>query len=235
MPNWTQHHDASTATHHWYECDDSGAVLRQASFSTGTARTEPPPYLAEHAPREEPFAGSDGAAVTAADRSELAWLREEFGPLCVEVYEATYGTPAGASPRPPHPDAPAPDGRPVTAAEFERAWRRARRDRDFATVTTGPLPVGLRLSGTVELLPWGAGVTGLFVGLGLPVLGFVDMGHLPREPGLWPSVGTVGEFEVVGVRLNCAAESRSQPQVRLRPRPAAAPGPAAPSPRPGRP
>ncbi|MDQ8705600.1 hypothetical protein RCO28_24335 [Streptomyces sp. LHD-70] len=229
MPNWTQrtqHGDAGTATHHWYECDDSGAVLRHASFATGPARTEPPPYLAEHTPREEPFAGSDGAAVTAADRSELAWLREEFGPLCVEVYEATYGIPA---------EALAPDGRPVTAAEFERAWRRARRDRDFTTITTGPLPVGLCLSGTVELIPWGAGFTGLFVGLGLPMLGFVDMGQLPGEPELWPSVGTVGEFEVVGVRLNCSAESRSQPQVRLRPRPAAAPGPAPPSPRPGRP
>ncbi|MFM9372219.1 hypothetical protein [Streptomyces sp. Da 82-17] len=187
MPHHTHHLDPATGVRHWYEYDASGTLLRHASF------------------------GHDGPApeaVRAADRSELAWLRAEFGAYCVELYEATYGLPE-------EPVAPA--GAPVTAADFERAWQLARRDRHFTQVTTGPLPVGLRLPGTVSVIPWGAYLTGLFVDLGLPVPGFVDMVHLPREPEPWPAVGTAGTYEVLQVRLNCEAESRSRPQVRLKP------------------
>ncbi|MDI3406981.1 hypothetical protein [Streptomyces cavernicola] len=187
MPNWTHRWDAADDTHHWFEYDDSGVVARQASFAAG------PP---------------DSAALAAADRSELDWMRAEFGDFGVQLYEATYGIPVGGT---------VPEGLPVTAAEFERAWREARRGRHFTRIVAGPLPVGLRLNGTVSLIPWGAGITGLFVELGLPVPGFVDMGQLPRTPELWPAVGTAGTYEVLGVRLNCEAESRSRPQARLRP------------------
>jgi len=40
-------------------------------------------------------------------------------------------------------------------------------------------------------------VIGLLVDLGREPEGFVDVLHLPREPGRWPPVGTVTTFEVL--------------------------------------
>ncbi|MER7756714.1 SUKH-3 domain-containing protein [Kitasatospora sp. NPDC097643] len=77
-------------------------------------------------------------------------------------------------------------------------WIRARRD----------LRLGQRLSGTVTAVPT-PGATGLFVDVGLPVGGFVDVLLLPEDAHRWPAVGTVAEFEVWW------ADQR--PQVRLKP------------------
>ncbi|MCW2936317.1 MAG: hypothetical protein JWM19_7279 [Actinomycetia bacterium] len=40
------------------------------------------------------------------------------------------------------------------------------------------------------------GVAGIAVDLGLPVGGFVDVIHLPFDPGLWPALGTVTGFVI---------------------------------------
>ncbi|MGW4196470.1 SUKH-3 domain-containing protein [Streptomyces sp. NPDC005004] len=53
------------------------------------------------------------------------------------------------------------------------------------------------------------GATGIFVDIGLPVGGFVDVLLLPRASERWPEEGTVAEFEVWW------ADER--PQVRLKP------------------
>ncbi|MBP0450991.1 SUKH-3 domain-containing protein [Kitasatospora sp. RG8] len=70
------------------------------------------------------------------------------------------------------------------------------------------LRLGQRLSGTVTAVP-APGATGLFVDVGLPVGGFVDVLLLPGDGHRWPAVGTVAEFEVWW------ADKR--PQVRLKP------------------
>lgn len=58
------------------------------------------------------------------------------------------------------------------------------------------LVLGQTLQGTVIPTPWPAGVTGIFVDLGLPVVGFVDGLLLPHVPDRWPTVGTVANFEI---------------------------------------
>ncbi|WP_157437871.1 hypothetical protein [Actinoplanes subtropicus] len=58
-------------------------------------------------------------------------------------------------------------------------------------------PVGDRVRGRISALPWGPGLTGLFVDLGAAPDGFVDVLHLPEDPGHWPSVGHEGLFEVL--------------------------------------
>ena len=70
------------------------------------------------------------------------------------------------------------------------------------------LRLGQRLSGTVAAVP-NPGATGIFVDIGLPVGGFVDVLLLPSAAERWPAVGTVTEFQVWW------ADER--PQVRLRP------------------
>ena len=70
------------------------------------------------------------------------------------------------------------------------------------------LRLGQRLSGTVTAVP-NPGATGIFVDIGLPVGGFVDVLLLPSATEHWPAVGTVAEFEVWW------ADKR--PQVRLKP------------------
>ncbi|MCQ1579826.1 SUKH-3 domain-containing protein [Streptomyces parvus] len=70
------------------------------------------------------------------------------------------------------------------------------------------LRLGQRLSGTVTAIPR-PGATGIFVDVGLPVGGFVDVLLLPFAAERWPEVGTVAEFEVWW------ADER--PQVRLKP------------------
>ncbi|MFJ8960287.1 hypothetical protein ACIRG5_12960 [Lentzea sp. NPDC102401] len=58
--------------------------------------------------------------------------------------------------------------------------------------------VGQRLTGTVVLVPR-PGTIGVFVDLGLPDTGFVDVLRLPHDPDRWPRVGTVSTFEVVWI------------------------------------
>ena len=77
-------------------------------------------------------------------------------------------------------------------------WIRVRRGLRF----------GQRCSGTVTAVQ-NPGATGIFVDIGLPVGGFVDVLLLPREAERWPVEGTVTEFEVWW------ADER--PQIRLKP------------------
>ncbi|MEU5996718.1 hypothetical protein [Streptomyces sp. NPDC047197] len=173
--------------------------------------------------RQASFTDPLGAASVAASRTELTWALDEFEPLGAQLYEARYGVLL---------DGPVDGGEQVSEAEFDAAWRHARHSRHTtAAETDGPLPQGTRLTGTVSELPWGPGRTGLFVDLGLPIVGFVDLGHLPLTPADWPGVGTVTEFEVTTVRFNF--EPRGAPQIRLRP--TATPPPGRPWRRPGRP
>ncbi|MGW7082424.1 hypothetical protein ACWGH2_02865 [Streptomyces sp. NPDC054871] len=165
--------------------------------------------------RQASFRGPEGPASVAASRDELAWVLDKFEPLGAQLYEVRYGALANG---------PVTTGEPVSEAEFETAWQRARHSRNTtAPETGGPLPRGTRLTGTVSVLPWGPGRTGLFVDLGLPLVGFVDIGHLLLAPEDWPEVGTVTEFEVTTVRFNLEPQ-RSDPQIRLRPTATPPPG-----------
>jgi predicted RNA-binding protein (virulence factor B family) len=67
---------------------------------------------------------------------------------------------------------------------------------------------GQRLFGTVTRVP-DPGAIGVFVDIGLPVGGFVDVLLLPRNTARWLAEGTETEFEVWW------ADER--PQVRLKP------------------
>ncbi|GAA3142764.1 hypothetical protein ACFQ0X_09530 [Streptomyces rectiviolaceus] len=164
--------------------------------------------------RQASFHSPEGPASVAASRAELSWVLDEFEILGAQLYEARYGTLLNG---------PADGGEPVSEAEFDAAWQRARHSRNnTAPETVGPLPQGTRLSGTVSVLPWGPGRTGLFVDLGLPIVGFVDLGHLPLAPEDWPDVGVVTEFEVTTVRFHF--EPRGDPQIRLRPTATPPPG-----------
>ncbi|MBO1331164.1 hypothetical protein [Streptomyces sp. VRA16 Mangrove soil] len=194
----------------WREVGDAGVVLREAVFDAERPAAMPP----------EPLAPAPwGAAVVASSRAELSWLAGRFGLLGMALYEDMYGAPTART---------AEGGAEVTEGDFERAWGKARSDRHFTPRPTGPLPNGTRLTGTVSVLPWGPGITGLFVDLGpeLPLPAFVDMGHLPREPDRWPQVGAVGSYEVTDVRFHSVAQGPCGLQIRLRPAPPAAPAPA---------
>ncbi|MEC3919282.1 hypothetical protein [Nocardia sp. CDC160] len=57
-------------------------------------------------------------------------------------------------------------------------------------------PVGDHVVGVVTLIPR-PGAIGLFVDLGCPPFGFVDVLNLPESIDQWPTVGTVTEFEVL--------------------------------------
>ncbi|MGW4121259.1 hypothetical protein [Nocardia sp. NPDC004711] len=70
-------------------------------------------------------------------------------------------------------------------------------------------PVGGRVTGRVTQVPR-PGTIGLFVDLGQPPTGFVDVLNLPDSVDEWPVVGTVTEFEVVH-------HTHQGHQVRLRP------------------
>ncbi|NGO80170.1 hypothetical protein G6045_31605 [Streptomyces sp. YC504] len=178
-------------TERWFETADGGQVLRQVT----------------RAPT--------GAVSSAWARREADLMRERFGSFGVALYEAVYGAPA----EPPGTPGPAgASGTPsatLSAEEFEDAWWRGRIGRHFTPYDSGPVPQGTRLTGTVDALPWGPGVTGLTVDLGLPVGGFVDMGALPGDPDLWPAVGARGDFEVITLRIDC--EGGAHAQIRLRP------------------
>jgi hypothetical protein len=58
------------------------------------------------------------------------------------------------------------------------------------------LPVGQEVRGTVTLIPR-PGVIGLFVDLGEPPEGFVDVLALPADLQRWPPPGTTADFEVL--------------------------------------
>ncbi|MYS38993.1 MULTISPECIES: S1 RNA-binding domain-containing protein [unclassified Streptomyces] len=82
----------------------------------------------------------------------------------------------------------------VTEAE----WTRIRRDLRFGQV----------VEGTVVRVPR-PGAIGIFVDIGLGVGGFVDVLLLPERSELWPTEGTVADFEIWW------ADSRRQ--IRLKP------------------
>ncbi|MER6831486.1 hypothetical protein ABT352_36230 [Streptosporangium sp. NPDC000563] len=71
------------------------------------------------------------------------------------------------------------------------------------------LMLGQRLQGTVLPAPWPAGVTGIFVDLRLPVVGFVDVLLLPHDAERWPAPETVTQFEIWWMD--------DRPQIRLKP------------------
>ncbi len=57
------------------------------------------------------------------------------------------------------------------------------------------LRFGQRLDGRVVRVPR-PGAIGVFVDVGLPVGGFVDVLMLPLDAAAWPTVGTASQFEV---------------------------------------
>ncbi|NKX86845.1 hypothetical protein [Nocardia coubleae] len=69
--------------------------------------------------------------------------------------------------------------------------------------------LGQRLTGTVAQIPR-PGAIGIFIDLGLPVSGFVDVLLLPNSTSKWPIEGTVTEFLVWWMDPN-------RPQIRLVP------------------
>jgi hypothetical protein len=190
-------------------------------------------YWLETAPdgwpmRQVSCAGSARVPVTAASQTELGLVREEFGLLGVQLYEAVYGVLAEG------PAEETPDAEPVTEEEFVDAWRHARwyRHCEAPPYDSGPLPAGARMIGRIAPTPWPPGVTGLFVDIGLPFDGFIDMPWLPRDADDWPPVGTEVELEVTTVRFDFE-NARARLQIRLRPR--ATPQPGEPWPRLARP
>ncbi|MFE0174513.1 hypothetical protein ACFWZ2_19530 [Streptomyces sp. NPDC059002] len=67
--------------------------------------------------------------------------------------------------------------------------------QDAWAALRGELRFGQRLTGTVVGVPR-PGMIGVFVDVGLPVGGFVDVVFLARAEERWPVEGTVAEFEV---------------------------------------
>ncbi|WP_369173647.1 hypothetical protein AB5J49_39225 [Streptomyces sp. R28] len=176
---------------HWFEVGDAGQVVRQITFR-----------------------GPDSVPVVAAEPVEVAQTRQACGEWGVRLYEVVYGVPV------PEPLVEPPGARSVEPREFDVAWGRARSFRQCdVRHDTGPLPVGTRLTGTFTVSPWGAGVTGVFVDVGLPAAGFVDALLLLRAECEWPADGTPAEFEVIDLRVGGGS-----PQIRLRPTAAPAPG-----------
>lgn len=57
------------------------------------------------------------------------------------------------------------------------------------------LVLGQRLSGAVASVPR-LGTIGIFIDLGLPIAGFVDVLLLPFDTGSWPAEGTITDFLV---------------------------------------
>ncbi|MER7373618.1 hypothetical protein [Streptomyces lanatus] len=182
---------------HWFEVGDTGRVMRQISFR-----------------------GPAGVPVVAVETAELALTRQACGDWGVRLYAVVYGVPSR------EPVAEPSDALTVQGRDFDLAWGRARSHRQCEVRhDSGPLPVGTRLTGTFTVSPWGPGVTGVFVDVGLPAPGFVDAAVLLRAGCQWPAEGTPAEFEVVDLRVG-----GSHPQIRLRP--TAVPPPAEPWPRP---
>jgi hypothetical protein len=70
-------------------------------------------------------------------------------------------------------------------------------DIDELSAARRRFPLGERVRGRVAAVPLGAGRVGVLVDLGQPPEGFVDVLHLPEDPGRWPAVGREGLFEVL--------------------------------------
>ncbi|MFI6876589.1 hypothetical protein ACIBL6_24465 [Streptomyces sp. NPDC050400] len=204
MTQWFR--SSEGALHRWVEVDEGGLVLREALFDE---RVRPPDLL----PPSRPVPW--GAAVVAASRPELARVTWRFGTLGARIYHRIYGRITART----RPAATVSDVEPVSRSDFAVVWGRARSDRQCTRRLDGPLPDGTRVTGTVEAVPWGPGVTGLFVRPApeVPFQAFVDMGALPGVPEQWPAVGTAGEFEVLDVRIDAEFERMPNIQVRLRP------------------
>lgn len=187
---------------HWVETSDDGAVLRRIEFDSAAANPVP----------EHLWAGDEdgvGCARAAASAMEIASVRERFGDVGVWCYEAVRGALGDPVPEPTSIEE-------VRAAEFEDAWDTAVRHRSFVPCVDGPLPEGASIAGTVEALPWGRGKTGVYVDLGMPIPGFVDVANLPPAPEDWPGIGMMATFEVVRVRVHRVGESTGL-QIGLRP------------------
>lgn len=69
-------------------------------------------------------------------------------------------------------------------------------------------PVGTVVQGTVAYVPRPTGVIGVFVDLGLPTGGFIDLGELPLDTDRWPAVGD---------NLTLEVQQHRQGQIRLSP------------------
>jgi hypothetical protein len=67
---------------------------------------------------------------------------------------------------------------------------------DGLDVARRRFPIGTHVPGHVSYIPK-PGRIGVFVDLGRPPTGFIDVLHLPREERDWPSIGTVASFEVL--------------------------------------
>ncbi|MFD0361484.1 hypothetical protein ACFQZZ_08495 [Nocardia sp. GCM10030253] len=216
MPRWFRVHAPEEDAWYWFEVGDDGWVLRQAVFVAAL----PVPVPDAPVPIID---GVVGGASVAASADELVRVREMYGLPGVQFYEAVYGVLAEG------PIGTAEGAVDAARAEFEQVWNMALRHRHFSRYDTGPLPVGTRVSGTVAALPWGPGITGLFVDIDSAAQGFrspddrpagyfVDLLNLPRNPEDWPRVGAVLSLEVTTIRISLhSLNKRTDIQVRLRP------------------
>ena len=71
---------------------------------------------------------------------------------------------------------------------------------DELDLQRGRYPLGAHITGRVSHIPR-PGAIGLFVDLGEPPGGFVDVLNLPYAADEWPTVGTEATFEVVQHRV----------------------------------
>lgn len=189
------------AVRHWREFAGDGTLTRCVECDTRLPNPVP-----EHLRGDR--ATVDGLATVASSAAELTGVRARYGDIGAWLYESVRGEPdIAAVPDPADP---------VTAEDFDEVWKTAVQHRNFAPQDTGPLPQGALVSGRVEALPWGIGLTGLFVDIGIPVQAFVDVEHLPGEHAEWPTVGDSGRFEVVRVVFNWW-EDTARLQIRLKP------------------
>lgn len=62
-------------------------------------------------------------------------------------------------------------------------------------------PVGEEIVAPVSRVPWGPGLTGIFVALADGMEGSVDVGSLPYEAAAWPTVGTELRLQVLQHRV----------------------------------
>ncbi|MFC8043210.1 hypothetical protein [Nocardia sp. NPDC057353] len=168
----------------WSEVGADGTVLRQAVFLERLPLAAPDPP----GPAIDGCAGGAATAVSVEDRERV---RNEYGARGVAFYDAIQGTAVAVQA----------DAVDVSQADFDRVWEHAARQRRFTRHTTGPLPVGTRLTGTVTSVPWGPGITGLFVDIGSVSDAFMDLLSVRRPAEQWPEVGDILAVEVVAVNL----------------------------------
>ncbi|MFD0359888.1 hypothetical protein ACFQZZ_00265 [Nocardia sp. GCM10030253] len=72
-------------------------------------------------------------------------------------------------------------------------WDHLRDNPDIWDQLRSNLVLGQRLTGTVAQIPR-LGTIGIFIDLGLPVAGFVDVLLLPDGASRWPTQGTTADF-----------------------------------------